>query len=741
MGAVFQATHLGTMRTVALKVIVPRLAAEAEFSQRFKREAEAAGRLRHPNVVNVTDFGVTRIADDHLAYMVMEYLDGETLSAHLKSDPRPSFSFILDVVDQTALALDAAQLAGIVHRDLKPSNIWLEPNHRGGYNVKVLDFGIAKVSDRATAGQPRPAGNEDETVVMRATPATSVEEEPEAPTLLTTPSYLRTTVGTLLGTPAYMAPEQCQGTEVDFRADIYSLATIVYEMLCSRLPFQAEDFKQLVHMQLHETPQSPHERDSSVPVDLSKAVMSGLAKDPAGRPPSAGAFASRLRSVAEGELTPIRRSKDVFHTHTNCFFPPLLTCIALVAVAVMPFWTAAHLLFRAKAATSTVLMPAFSLIFVALVVFACQVYKAACFFILQHAADSGQFRPGLGAVLSKLARGLPALLRTQLLGMLEWTPTSFRGNLLWPVVWAREGRSGRDALDRSRQLCGGLSGGALAALAVRQYAPAAFGVLIFPTILVLTGGSPALKAVTREELAGSRIGLFLLLYPLFFMIPYIHYGSAFSFMYWSALQSRGEGGDIALPESTRDDRRGGSRRIRPSTILWASLPLLCLALVLVKANVTDNGAVMEAALNDGRRSAVVKALNAGLSADYRTSDDETPLFEAVRTGDADLVEALLSRGANVNARNHAGATPLFVAAIYGRGDLGRQLLDRGATVDAADTDGRTALIEASMRGNLPMVQLLLGRGADPRLADGHGKTALAYAQEEGYPEIAVLLHR
>jgi len=225
------------------------------------------------------------------------------------------------------------------------------------------------------------------------------------------------------------------------------------------------------------------------------------------------------------------------------------------------------------------------------------------------------------------------------------------------------------------------------------------------------------------------------------MIPNIHYGSAFSFLYWSALQSRGEGGDIALPASTRDDRRAGTRRIRPATILWAALPLLCLALVLVKANVTDNGAVMEAALNDGRRSAVVKALNAGLSADYRTSDDETPLFEAVRTGDANLVEALLSRGANVNARNHGGATPLFMAASYGRGDLGRLLLDRGATVDAPNTDGRTALIEASMRGNLLMVQLLLGRGADPRLADGHGKTALAYAREEGYPEIAILLHR
>jgi serine/threonine protein kinase len=95
MGAVFQATHLGTTRTVAVKVIVPKLAEHAEFSLRFKREAEAAGRLRHINVVNVTDFGVTRLQDTELAYLVMEYLDGQTLSSYLKSEPRPSFNFMV----------------------------------------------------------------------------------------------------------------------------------------------------------------------------------------------------------------------------------------------------------------------------------------------------------------------------------------------------------------------------------------------------------------------------------------------------------------------------------------------------------------------------------------------------------------------------------------------------------------------------------------------------------------------
>src|SRR5579863_2711859 len=203
MGAVFQATHLGTVRTVALKVIVPQLATEAEFSQRFKREAEAAGRLRHPNVVNVTDFGVTRTDGGDLAYMVMEYLDGETLTGYLKHDPRPSFNFLLDVVDQTALALDAAHAAGIVHRDLKPSNIWLEPNHRGGFNVKVLDFGIAKVANPTTAERAIVA-DAIATIAMARSEIDFTESPSKAGILTSTPSNLRTIAGTLLGTPAYM---------------------------------------------------------------------------------------------------------------------------------------------------------------------------------------------------------------------------------------------------------------------------------------------------------------------------------------------------------------------------------------------------------------------------------------------------------------------------------------------------------------------------------------------------------
>ena len=585
MGAVFQATHLGTMRTVALKVIVPKLAEHAEFSQRFKREAEAAGRLRHINVVNVTDFGITRVHDTELAYLVMEYLDGQTLSSHLKSEPLPPFHFVTDILEQTALALDAAHVVGVVHRDLKPSNIWLEPNHRGGYTVKVLDFGIAKVTGQGDAAprattadkvEPTPMTRADLQVVISADSETM-------PGLLSTPSSLMTTVGTLLGTPAYMAPEQCQGLDIDGRADIYSLAVIAYEMLCGRRPFESEDYRQLVRMQIHDTPQSPRERDPSVPRALADIVLNGLDKDPAHRPPSAGAFATKLRAVTEGELTLLRKSREVFHTHTNYLLPLLIMCLLPVPALLIPLRRLARFAFAAKLAPAWFLFSGVGLIGVALVLFAVQLYKVACLLVLESARESGQGRPSLRSILSDLVRGLPAILRTQLRSTLDMRPASFRDNLLWPIIWAKEHRTGKQAIDRSRELCRTLPE-ASTALMVRQYAPPLMGLLWVPSfILVLAKDRNVLPDLFREVLSGSSLGGFAFT-PLMFVMYYQFIGSAYALLYGSALRCRGEGGEIALPALSRGSNRSGSSfAIRPATFLWAALPTAMLAAILVKA--------------------------------------------------------------------------------------------------------------------------------------------------------------
>src|SRR5688572_17667963 len=153
MGAVYLSTHVGTERPVAVKVIVPEFMERAEFVERFRREARAAGRLRHPNVVDVTDFGIAETPNGRVAYLVMEYLDGCTLGEVLEEEKHLPLEWTIDILEQVCSAVQEAHQQGIIHRDLKPDNIWLEPNQRGGYTVKVLDFGIAKLEAHDTASK------------------------------------------------------------------------------------------------------------------------------------------------------------------------------------------------------------------------------------------------------------------------------------------------------------------------------------------------------------------------------------------------------------------------------------------------------------------------------------------------------------------------------------------------------------------------------------------------------------
>jgi serine/threonine protein kinase/uncharacterized membrane protein len=157
MGAVYRATHLGTGRPVALKVIAPELMGREDSVERFRREARAMGLLRHPNVVDVTDFGVWRGELGPLAYLVMEFLDGMSLRQLLDREGALPLQAVVEILEQVCVGMEKAHQSGVLHRDLKPDNIWLEPNDLGGYTVKVLDFGLARMAsgkdDPATASQ------------------------------------------------------------------------------------------------------------------------------------------------------------------------------------------------------------------------------------------------------------------------------------------------------------------------------------------------------------------------------------------------------------------------------------------------------------------------------------------------------------------------------------------------------------------------------------------------------------
>jgi serine/threonine protein kinase len=324
MGAVYRATHLGTTRTVAVKIIHPHFSQDPEFVERFRREAEAAGRLRHPNVVDVTDFGFAPTRTGQVAYLVMEYLDGRSLADVLAKEGRLSTGWVVDILEQVCSAVAEAHRLGIVHRDLKPDNIWLEPNRRGGFTVKVLDFGLAKL-----AGIEAPA---------RAATFSRPGPEDMTGAFPSADSGLVTQAGSVTGTPLYMSPEQCRGEAVDARSDIYSLGVVAYRMLAGTPPFSG-DALQLIKLHSETPPPNLTERGLRLPRRLSALVMAALAKDPSARPNSAAGFGSALRASAEGSAALLRHAVSLYSEHFPAFFKlsllasvPLIVFAALVVV-------------------------------------------------------------------------------------------------------------------------------------------------------------------------------------------------------------------------------------------------------------------------------------------------------------------------------------------------------------------------------------------------------------------------
>ena len=245
MGVVYLAEHPAIGRRAAVKILRPGLTDNPELTKRFFNEARAANAIRHPGIVEVFDCGTLQSG---VSYIVMELLEGENLSERLRRVGRMRHPDARRVAAQTASALAAAHAAGIVHRDLKPDNLFLVPDERDTAleMVKVLDFGIAKLGQ--DSGQIH---------------------------------SVRTRTGSVMGTPAYMSPEQCRGTrEIDHRSDIYSLGVILFEMLCGRPPFVSEGFGEMVHLHISQPPTPPRKIEPTVPEDLEKLILACLAKEP-----------------------------------------------------------------------------------------------------------------------------------------------------------------------------------------------------------------------------------------------------------------------------------------------------------------------------------------------------------------------------------------------------------------------------------------------------------------------------
>jgi Serine/threonine protein kinase len=275
-GEVYLAENPLIERRAAVKVLHTALAQDAELVRRFLNEARAASAIRHRNIIEVFDAGVT---PEGAPYILMEFLEGVSLQKRLADVGRLALPQALEIARQAGSALAAAHAAGIVHRDLKPENMFLVPEAGapGGERVKILDFGIAKIVRSSGTG-----------------------------------GTLRTQTGLIMGSPAYMSPEQCKDSaDVDLRSDVYSFATIVYEMLAGRTPYLAASGTEMLIMHLTGTPRPLREWAADVPAHVDAAVMRALSRARADRFDSIASFVGALRGdVAGGAAVLSRRSSS-----------------------------------------------------------------------------------------------------------------------------------------------------------------------------------------------------------------------------------------------------------------------------------------------------------------------------------------------------------------------------------------------------------------------------------------------
>jgi WD40 repeat protein/serine/threonine protein kinase len=256
MGTVLAAEDSKLGRTVAVKVLQPTRAGDPTARERFMREARAVAAVSHDNIVSI--YGVDE--DRGVLYLVMPMLSGESLESRLEREGKLTPREVAHLGKQIAEGLGAAHKCGLIHRDIKPSNIWLEA-HPDGWRAKILDFGLARL--------------EEENAVV-------------------------TGDGVILGTPAYMAPEQARRQDVDTRADLFSLGCVLYRAATGRLPFPAADSLSALLARFMDEPPAPVELDPLIPVALSELIMWLLARDPADRPAGAAGVAELLNTLEHG---------------------------------------------------------------------------------------------------------------------------------------------------------------------------------------------------------------------------------------------------------------------------------------------------------------------------------------------------------------------------------------------------------------------------------------------------------
>jgi serine/threonine protein kinase/ankyrin repeat protein len=746
MGAVYRALHVGTGRRVAVKVIAPELAGNREFIERFRREAKTIGRLRHPNIVNVTDFGITGENEQTLAYLVMEHLEGVTLAVKLK-DKRPlPLADALDILSQTCEAIDEAHRLGILHRDLKPENIWLEPVGIGGCNVKVLDFGIAQLHDLLAIEEPEPLPVISETN-QTAEPQPQLFSITEDETLrmnLTLQQLTRT--GTVMGSPKYMSPEQCRGEKLDNASDIYSLGVIAYQMLSGETPFKGT-VAELMQQHREAAPAPLSKKRGDIPDTLDAVVRQALAKEPSARPATAGAFAFLLSLQLKGNNW-IRQQADAINWRHR------LKLTELAVRLQWPSWLLTGLILMAtlKLPGLRPLQAGLVFGFLWLLISAITLWKqnsvtAACTLFLEQAQKTGKTEVEAGAIVRAIRRRSGALARAT---WAEWAGLarklcSFKlseirrwsDSLLIIPPLLQEGLSVDEAAQRSAKLIKPL----------RRKLAYPFFRRLLAFALVLTAWQVTLVS-WGVTLDGGRRGLMeaiIIWLPLMLAHCFIAFSLSLkssieqAVLYGAARQALGEGVAETDGPPYRQDVEARPRGLWLSFKTYAPT---CALLLLMGAVQFQKFRSMSAAISS-REIHSVKALQAtGVPLPFWLPTDRPtsirrwlnradlyqrhifqPYGPSIIQSQA-MTKFLIEKGFDVNTRLVFNAywalpgvggsvtmTPLHVALTEGRLETARLLIAYGADVHARDSFGRTPLTVAITHCP-PAIESLLASDVD-----------------------------
>lgn len=296
MGSVYSARHEALDRTAAVKVM-HALGDDAVAGARFRREGQAIAHLRHPNILTVFDYGEY----EGTPYMIVEFVEGGSLAGRLKAKGRMEAAKAVELLRSMAAGLDHAHQMGVVHRDVKPANVLMGPNDA----PIIADFGLAKLQQQATM----------------------------------------TASGVATGTPAYMAPEQItEGAEIGAAADVYAFATVAYEMLTGRLPYESDNVMQLLMAKLRDEPVPPTLRDPTLPRKIDSILLRGLARQPDARWPSCTALVDALAGVLEPkpelfaatQPMPRRRAAPTWRTLSWAALPAAALIGLLLAFVIAP---------------------------------------------------------------------------------------------------------------------------------------------------------------------------------------------------------------------------------------------------------------------------------------------------------------------------------------------------------------------------------------------------------------------